>query len=106
MNQKRALRAVRGGVPATPQRTYDIALTGELEGHTVSMRSMTSRQIIATQRGTIDEADVLEMVAERCITHDFDVDLLDLDYWIVGQILEQWGQAMREAAVPPQKGAS
>jgi hypothetical protein len=106
MTQKQALRAVRGGVAATPQRTYEIALKGELAGHTVTMRSMTSRQVIATQRGTIDEADVLEMVAERCIAHDFEMDLLDCDYWIVGQILEQWGTAMQETAIPPVSGAS
>lgn len=89
-----------------PRRTYQIALSGDLDGFNVTMGAMTARQLIAVQRGEMNEADVLEMVAERVVDHDFGGDVRDLDYWIVAQILDEWGQAMRGAALPPESGAS
>jgi hypothetical protein len=91
----------------TPRETYEITLTGRLDGFHVTMRAMSGRQIVGLQRGTLSEVDAVEMVAERCVTHDFEEkDLLDLDFWIIAEILEAWGNAMQEKALPPQSGAS
>lgn len=84
-----------------------VKLTGELEGFEVVMGAMTAREIIAIQRGTANEADVLDMVQNRAIEHNFAVDdLRDLDYWIVAEILDAWSHAMEATAVPPTSGAS
>lgn len=92
---------------APPQRRYALVLGGELEGFHVTMGAMTAREIIAIQRGAMDEADVLEMVATRCVEHDFDIaDLRDLDYWIIADVLDAWSDAMTAVAIPPTNGTS
>lgn len=88
-----------------PSRRYTVPLTGELDGFVVVMAAMSTREVIAVQRGEMTEADVLDMVATRCLEHDFDTeDLRDLDYWIVAQILDDWGAAMQKDALPPTNG--
>jgi hypothetical protein len=105
MTSRATLRALKHA--PTPRETYDLTLTGRLEGFHLTMGAMSGRQIVGIQRGTINEADVLEMVAERCISHNFEEEsLLDLDFWIIGEILDAWKVAMEEKALPPQKGAS
>ena len=86
---------------APPRRTYDLKLDGELEGFHVTMAAMSARDIIALRSGTMAEVEVLTLVAERMVEYDFDIkDPLDLDYWIVAEILRAWGAAMEEAALP------
>jgi len=85
-----------------PRRTYDLVLTGELVGFHVTVGAMTARDIIAVRSGSLDEGAVVALVAQRIVSHDFDIsDVLDLDYWILVEILSAWGTAMEDAAVPP-----
>ncbi len=85
-----------------PRRRYDIALTGELDGYHVVMGAMWGRELIRLRRGEMDEADVLELIAERCLEHDFGVDdLRDLDYWMLTDVLDAWKDAQLDGAVPP-----
>lgn len=87
---------------APPRRTYVLKLDGELAPYHVTMGSMSARDIIAMRSGALAEVEVLGLVAQRIVEHDFDVaDPLDLDYWIVAEILRAWGAAMEEAALPP-----
>jgi hypothetical protein len=100
-----AAGVIRGTSKAPPRRTYALKLDGELEGFHVTMGAMSARDIIAMRSGTMAEVEVLGLVAQRIVTHDFDVpDPLDLDYWIVAEILRAWGVAMEEAALPPVTG--
>lgn len=88
-----------------PRRTYDLKLNGELTGYHVTMAAMSARDIIAMRSGTMSEVEVLALVGQRIISHDFGVDdPLDLDYWIVAEILRAWGAAMEEAVLPPAIG--
>jgi len=90
---------------APPRRTYVLKLEGELADFHVTMGAMSARDIIAMRAGTMAEVEVLGLVAQRIVEHDFDVaDPLDLDYWIVAEILRAWGVAMEEAALPPVSG--
>ena len=90
---------------APPRRTYELKLDGELEGFHVTMGAMSARDIIAMRSGEMAEVDVLALVAERMVEYDFDIkDPLDLDYWIVAEILRAWGAAMEEAVLPPAIG--
>ena len=99
---KSAAGVGRGTVKAPPRRTYVLKLNGELTGFHVTMGAMSARDIIAMRSGTMVEVEVLGLVAQRIVEHDFDVaDPLDLDYWIVAEILRAWGTAMEEASLPP-----
>ena len=89
---------------ALPRRTYRIDLTGELDGYHVVMAAMRARDLIALRRGEMDEADVLDFVAERCLEHNFGEDLRDLDYWMLIEIMERWTEAQNERALPPPSG--
>jgi hypothetical protein len=71
------------------------------------MGAMKGREMMSIQRGMMDESDVLEMVATRCLSHDFEIgSLLDLDYWIIAAILEAWSDAMKATSLPPTNGTS
>jgi hypothetical protein len=88
-----------------PRRSYHIDLTGELDGYHVVMGAMWGRELIRLRRGEMDEADVLELIAERCLEHDFAVeDLRDLDFWMLLAILDGWKEAQMDAALPPTNG--
>lgn len=90
-----------------PSRTYDLELTGQLAGYHVTMGAMTGANIIALRSGELPEHAVIQMIADRMVSHDFDVDSpLDLDYWILIDIMGAWGRAMEERAVPPASGES
>lgn len=92
---------------AIPRRTYDIALTGELEGFNVTMASLSATDIIRVRSGKLTEVEMLGMVSGHCLKHDFDVeDINDLDYWIFVEILRQWSAAIREQALPQASGGS
>jgi len=88
-----------------PRRTYVLKLDGELADYHVTMGAMSARDIIAMRSGEMAEVEVLRLVAERIVEHDLGVaDPLDLDYWIVAEILRAWGAAMEEAVLPPATG--
>jgi len=88
-----------------PRRTYELKLNGDLTGFHVTMGAMTARDIILMRGGNMSETEVLSLVAQRIVSHNFDIDdPLDLDYWIVAEILRAWGTAMEEAALPPATG--
>ena len=88
-----------------PKRTYPLKLTGELAAFHVTMGAMSGRDIVAVRSGEMPEAEVVKMVAARMVEHDFDIaDPLDLDYWILVDILGAWGTAMEDAANPPVTG--
>jgi len=79
------------------------------EGVTVRMRAMSGRQIIALQRGEMQEGDVLEMTGGAILYPAEDLGLddpLDLDYDQLTALLESWGNAMREKALPNANGES
>lgn len=99
-------RAERRHPPqAPPHRTFPLTLTGELAGYHVTMGSMTGADIVAMRSGELDEGQVVRLVAERMIEHDFGVDdPLSLDYWILVDVLAAWGKAMEDAANPPVNG--
>lgn len=85
-----------------PRRRYRLDLTGELAGYHVVMGAMWGRELIRLRRGEMDEADVLDLIADRCLEHDFDIDdLRDLDYWMLLAILDGWKEAQTDAALPP-----
>lgn len=103
MTANRALR--RHPPKAPPRRTYELALTGELADYHVTMGSMSGADLIAVRSGDLAESEVIRLVAERMLEHDFDVaSPLELDYWILVEILGAWGRAMEEAANPPVSG--
>lgn len=90
-----------------PTRTYTLALPDELAGYTVVMGRPTARELIDIQAGRITDAEQLEIVARHVISQDFGVaDILDLEDWIVAELLKAWGNAMRDAALPPANGDS
>lgn len=90
-----------------PTRTYTLALPDELAGYTVVMGRPTARELIDIQAGRITDAEQLEIVARHVISQDFGVDdILDLEDWIVAEVLKAWGVAMRDAALPPANGDS
>jgi len=90
-----------------PRRRYKLTLNGELAGYHATMAAMHGRELIRIQRGEMTEADVLELIAERCVEHDFGVsDLIDLDFWMLIELLEAWQIAMKETALPPAQGES
>jgi len=96
-------RAARRQKP--PRRTYELKLTGELAGFHVTMGAMSGANIIALRSGVMAEGDTIRLISERIIEHDFDVETpLDLDYWILVEIMRVWGVAMEDAAVPPAIG--
>jgi hypothetical protein len=99
-------RAERRHPPKTPpHRTYTLELTGELEGFRVVMGAMTGSDVIALRSGQLTEEDGLRLTAARVVEHDFDVEnVLDLDFWILTEILKAWGRAMEDAALPPPSG--
>ncbi len=98
-------RAMRRHKP--PRRTYALRLNGELKGFHVTMGTMSGADIVAIRSGELSEAEVMRIVAARMIEHDFDVaSPLELDYWILVEILGAWGTAMEEAANPPANGDS
>jgi hypothetical protein len=85
-----------------PRRKYEITLNGELTGYHVTMAAMRGREIIALMRDEMSEADALDLIVERCISHDFGVDdIRELDLWMLEAILEAWQKAMQEWALPP-----
>jgi hypothetical protein len=85
-----------------PRRRYPLALNGELAGYHVTMGAMHGRELIRLQRGEMTEADVLELIAERCVEHDFGIaDLQDLDFWMLTELLDAWQAAMKDTALPP-----
>ena len=88
-----------------PRRTYELALTGELADFHVTMGSMTGADLIAIRSGELAEAEVIRITGSRMVDHDFDVDdPMDLDYWILAEVLAAWGRAMEESANPPATG--
>lgn len=90
-----------------PRRQYDLVLKDELAGFHVKIGAMRGHELIRIRRDGLNEADVIDLVAERVIEHDFPVDdLRDLDYWALTAILEAWTDAMQETAVPPTTGES
>lgn len=90
---------------ALPRRTYRLTLTGELEGFHVTMAAMRGREVIALTAGDMDEGQVIDLVAERMLEHDFGVDdPRDLDAWMLGEIVEPWVEAHKDAALPPVTG--
>lgn len=87
---------------APPTRTYRVALTGELDGYEVTMRGMSTADLIAMQGGDLSNAQALELAVSHIIDSNFDVaDYHDLDYWIALEILAGWSAAMQEQALPP-----
>ncbi len=90
---------------APPRRTYVLKLTGELADFHVTMGAMSGADLIAVRSGELAATAVIALVADRMIEHDFDVATpLDLDYWILVDILTAWGTAMEDAALPPARG--
>jgi len=89
---------------APPTRTYDLHLDGGVE---ITIGSLTTRELIDIQRGTMKESDALEMVVARIVSHNLDVDdLTTLEAWFVRDILGAWGEAIHGAAVPPESAAN
>lgn len=98
-------RAERRHPQTPPKRTYTLKLTGELAGFHVVMGAMSGADIVAVRSGELAEGEVVNIVAGRMVEHDFDVvSPLELDYWILVEILAAWGKAMEDAAVPPARG--
>lgn len=87
---------------APPSRTYHLDLTGELDGYEVTMRGMSTADLIAMQGGDLSNAEALELAISHIVDSNFDVaDYHDLDYWIALEILSAWTVAMQEGALPP-----
>ena len=79
----------------------------KLNDKPVRMRAMNGRQLIAIRRGQMDEADVLEMTAKGVLFPKQDLgvdDPLDLDYDELAALLDTWGDAMKEKALPNPSG--
>lgn len=92
---------------ALPSRTYTLTLPDELAGYTVVMGRPTARELIDIQTGRISDSEQLEIVARHVVSHDLGVeDILDCEDWIVAEVLKAWGNAMRDAALPPANGDS
>lgn len=90
-----------------PQRRYELALVGELDGFHVTMGSPSGRELIRLRSGEMTEGEAIEYSISKIVDHDFDVDdLLELDAWILLEVSRAWSQAMKDAAVPPTPASS
>lgn len=92
-----------------PTRTYllDKYLTGELEGFHVVMGSPDGHQLIRLRSGEMTESEAITFAVSLIVEHDFDVtDLLDLDDWILLAISKAWGEARKDAVLPPTSASS
>ncbi len=93
-----------------PVHTYDVALSGELEGFALKMRGMSSADFIRLKtRGTEEMGDIaaLDMAFAHVVEHNFDVDdLRELDVWIGLEILNRWVAVLNESALPPASATS
>jgi len=91
--------------PPHARRVY-IAALGDRQ---VRMRAMSGRELVAFGRGKIKRADVIEVVAGAVLfpMEDLGVpDALDADYADLVALLDAWGDAMKEDALPNSKGES
>ena len=87
------------------QREY----VADLNGKPVRMKAMTGRVLIAIQRGTMTESDILEATAAAVLFPKQDLgidDPLDLDFDELGGLLTAWGDAMKAVALPNTNGAT
>lgn len=92
-----------------PPRRYviDTYLKGELAGAHIVMAGMNGRDLIRLQSGDLTEAEAMEFAASKVVEHDLEVaDILDLELPDLLQISQAWRDALRDAAVPPESGAS
>jgi hypothetical protein len=81
-------------------RRYEL----EVEGHRLVMGPMTARDVVALLRGQMDAADQIELIVRGCIEHDLPGDLLDAPWDFVEAVGQAWLTAVRESALPPQRG--
>lgn len=90
-----------------PVKLYDVRLTGDLEGVALTMRGMTAGDLIRLRTGEMSDADAVEWVLAHVVSHNLDVEsLLDLDAPIATAIIGAWGDAIKDAAVPPASATS
>ena len=90
-----------------PLRADASVYVAKLHDKPVRMRAMSGREIIALRRGKMDEADVMEMTASAVLFPLEDLELedpLDLDYDELTALLDTWGDAMKEKALPNSSG--
>lgn len=84
-----------------PRRRYDIALKDDLDGFHATMTAMTGKEVLTLLRGEMG-ADVVDLIAQHCVEHDFPVDdIRELDMWMLEQLVDQWQEAMNDTALPP-----
>jgi hypothetical protein len=81
-------------------RTFEITI-GEL---TFTLKSMSARQFISVQRGEIDEAGLIEMLAASAVKHPFgegvDAFLDGCDVETALALLRGWAAQQTEIANP------
>jgi hypothetical protein len=81
-------------------RTFEIKI-GEL---TFTLKSMSARQFIAVQRGEVDEAGLIEMLAAAAVKHPFgdgaDAFLDGCDVETSLALLRSWAAQQTEIANP------
>lgn len=86
-------------------RTFTIEVEG---AGTFVMRPMSARQFIKSIKGEWSEDEVIETLAERCVSHPYTgEDFLDGCDMITAQSLAaEWIRQHHEAPVPPAHGGS
>jgi hypothetical protein len=78
--------------------------TVEIKDQTFLMKAMSARQFISIQRGEIDEASLLEMLAKSAVEHPFgegaDAFLDNCDVQTALNLLKGWAAEQTETALP------
>ncbi len=81
-------------------RTFDVTIGDQV----FVMKSMSARQFISIQRGEIDEAKLLEILAASAVEHPFGKsadDFLDnCDVQTALGLLKAWAAEQTETALP------
>ena len=90
-----------------PVKTYTVTLDGDLEGFVVTLKGLSTRDLIRINTGDVPTSEVLELVIDKVVEHNFDIDdLHDLDAWIAMRIFTAWSEHASEMAVPPESATS
>jgi hypothetical protein len=88
-------------------RTYMVVLAGQLEGFEATMSGPTTRDFILISSGEATTAQALQLIVSHVVDHNFAVDdVLDLEPWIILELLSAWSDAVKDAALPPELATS
>ncbi len=84
-----------------PRRKPVPTKTVTVDGHRVTYRSeYTGRDLVLMASGRT--SDVVQYIANRVVSHDFEGEVLDLSLKVINSIGEAFNSADEDDAVPPE----